>query len=397
MSDSLDSYANLKELNQKFASFFERKNTEKEPHVLEIIKRNNRETIMVNLLAFFIQDKYHDIGDKLYQNLLQCINNKSEQLDYGKLVSVKTEQSIGRLIKDEKKRIDMVIETENAIIVIEAKVNHVLNNNLVIYADYAKKLAKEKKKRKDHYKKIILSKWPSNSLERFRESNKQEKTQIEESKDWIEISWEDVLDESLSPSNEPYKSLYNSMVKSMKGDENLEEDELKVAGKNFEQIAKTFELAKAVFKVQDKKTKKLAKVVQNKFTKGSEPKIKIYSKPFEEGAFVPRVYIENEQKKEYVIDICVDIRGYQFVILKRDNDVHEDDVKEIVEELEYDCKQFVVKEFDDPTEKNDKRLIIHDKEKIQQSEFLFTNDDDDHTKIAKFAKELYEKINSPAQ
>ena len=196
MSDSLDSYANLKELNQKFASFFERRNTEKEPHVLEIIKRNNRETIMVNLLAFFIQDKYHDIGEKLYQNLLQCINNKDEQFDYGKLVSVKTEQST-----EENKRIDMVIETENAIIIIEAKVNHVLNNNLVIYAEYARELAE--KKGKEHHKKIILSKWPSNSLDWFRESKEQEESQIEESKKWIEISWEDVLDEGLSPSNDP--------------------------------------------------------------------------------------------------------------------------------------------------------------------------------------------------
>ena len=95
MSDSLDSYANLEELNKNFASFFERRNTEKEPHILEIIKRNNRETIMVNLLAFFIQNKYHDKGDELYQKLLQSINNKDEQFDYGKLISVKTEQSIG--------------------------------------------------------------------------------------------------------------------------------------------------------------------------------------------------------------------------------------------------------------------------------------------------------------
>ena len=139
------------------------------------------------------------------------------------------------------KRIDMVIETENAIIIIEAKVNHVLNNDLVIYAEYAKKLAKDEK---EHHKKIILSKWQSNSLESFRESKEQEKSQIEESnnnteesinqiknlekqieesKKWTEISWEDVLDEGLSPSNEPYKSLFNSMVKSMKGDEYLEE------------------------------------------------------------------------------------------------------------------------------------------------------------------------------
>ena len=373
MSDSLDSYANLEELNQKFVSFFERRNREKEPHVLEIIKRNNRETIMVNLLAFFIQDKYHDKGDELYQNLIQCINNKSEHFDYGKLVSVKTEQST-----EEKKRIDMVIETENAIIIIEAKINHVLNNNLKIYGDYAKALAGKK-----NCKKIILSKWPSNSLEWFRESKEQEKAQIEESKNWIEISWEDVLDEGLSPSNEPYKHLFNSMVKSMKGDENLKEDEIKVAKENFEQIAKTFEFAKTIFKEQEKKTKKLAKDVKNKFTKGSEPKIKIYSKPFEEGAFVPRVYIENEQKKEYVIDICVDIRGYQFVILKRGNDVHEDDVKQIVEELEYGVKQ-----FDDPTEKKDKRLIIHKK---NDSEFLF--EDDDYSGIAEFAHKLYKKIN----
>ena len=376
MPDSLDSYANLKELNQKFASFFERRNTEKEPHVLEIIKRNNRETIMVNLLAFFIQNKYHDKGDELYQKLLQSINNKSEQFDYGKLVSVKTEQSIGRLIKDEKKRIDMVIETEKVIIIIEAEVNHVLNNDLKIYADYAEALAGDKKKSK----KIILSKWPSNSLESFRESKEQEESQIEESKEWIEISWEDVLDESLSPSIEPYKSLYNSMVKSMKGDEYLEKKEIEEAKENFEQIAKTFELAKTVFKVQDKKAKELLKVVKNEFTENPKPEFWKYSKPFDEGAFVPRVVIE--EKGEYVIDICVDIRGYQFVILNRGKDVNENDVKQIVEELGYGVKQ-----FNDPTEKNDKRLMIHE----EDNEFLFTNDD--YKGIAELAHELYNKIN----
>ena len=171
-------------------------------------------------------------------------------------------------------------------------------------------------------------------------------------------------------------------------------NQLEVAKGNFEQIAKTFEFAKTVFKLQEEKTKKLAKVVQNKFTKGSEPKIKIYSKPFEEGAFVPRVYIENEQKKEYVIDICVDIRGYQFVILKRDNDVNEDDVRDLVKELGYDVKQ-----FNDPTEKEDKRLIIHNKEK-KKSEYLFKNNDAqtkiadyDYSGIAEFAHKLYGKIN----
>ena len=96
--------------------------------------------------------------------------------------------------------------------------------------------------------------------------------QIEESKE-SEISWEDVLDEGLSPSNEPYKHLYNSMVKSMKGDENLKKDELTTAKENFEQIAKTFELAKTVFKLQDKKAKELFKVVKNEFTGDSKPKI----------------------------------------------------------------------------------------------------------------------------
>ena len=381
MSDSLDSYANLEELNKKFASFFERRNEEREPHVLEIIKRNNRETIMVNLLAFFLQDKYHDIGEKLYQNLLKCINNKSEQFDYGKLVSVKTEQSIGQLIEGEKKRIDMEIETENAIIIIEAKVNHVLNNDLKIYAEYAEALAGEKK-----CKKIILSKWPSNSLERFRGRKEQEESQIEESNKWIEISWEDVLDEGLSPSKEPYKHLFNSMVKSMKGDDYLEPNEIKEAKENFEQIAKTFEFAKTVFKLQENTANQLLNVVKNKFAEDSKAKIWKYSKPFEKGAFVPRVVIEKEG--EYVIDICVDIRGYQFVILKRDNNVDEKDITKKISGLIYDKKQFSVKVFDDPTEKNDKRLIIHKK---NGSEFLF--EDDDYPGIAEFAHKLYGKIN----
>ena len=100
------------------------------------------------------------------------------------------------------------------------------------------------------------------------------------------------------------------MVKSMKGDENLKKNELTAV---FEQIAKTFEFAKTVFKLQDKKAKELFKVVKNEFTGDSKPKIWKYSKPFEEGAFVPRVVIEKEG--EYVIDICVDVQD-QFVILK---------------------------------------------------------------------------------
>ena len=113
-----------------------------------------------------------------------------------------------------------------------------------------------------------------------------------------------------------------------------------------------------MFKLQDKKAKQLlSEVKKMDFPKAQKieneekesPSIWKYSKPFDEGAFVPRVVIEKEG--EYVIDICVDIRGYQFVILKRDNDVNEDDVKHLLKEFEYDVKQ-----FDDPTEKNDKRV-----------------------------------------
>ena len=178
------------------------------------------------------------------------------------------------------------------------------------------------------------------------------------------------------------------MVKSMKGDEYLTDNEIKIAEDNFEQIAKTFEFAKTVFKLQDKKAKELFKVVKNEFTGDSKPKIWKYSKPFEEGAFVPRVVIEKEG--EYVIDICVDIRGYQFVILKRENNVHKEDVNDLVEQLGY-----VVKEFDDPTEKKYKRLIIHNKKeeekKKENSEFLFEGDD--YPGIAEFAHKLYGKIN----
>ena len=71
------------------------------------------------------------------------------------------------------------------------------------------------------------------------------------------------------------------------------------------------------------------------------------------------------------------------MILRRNDDVNEDDVKHLVKELGYDVKQ-----FDDPTEKKDKRFIIHKK---NDGEFLFTNDD--FKGIAKLAQELYKKIN----
>jgi hypothetical protein len=120
------------------------------------IKISQRETVMAEILAFFFDpNKPHGLGNIFLQALLNTeyhyfhekkiagilrdkINSPADGL---KNVNVKTEDSTG-----ENKRIDILIETEKLVIAIEFKINHHLNNPLMLYKKHVDEKFKDQEK-----------------------------------------------------------------------------------------------------------------------------------------------------------------------------------------------------------------------------------------------------------
>lgn len=178
------------------------------PHktFMEILKVNNREVPFANLLAFFFRpNEKHELKNLFIETLLKTkcseleansnkiTNNLLELNGYdfenaenivGENVKVIVEQkttSEQNLLNSElnNKRIDILIVAENFLICIEFKINHKLNNPLEEYKKFVtekypekrkyyvvltpyRKEVKEKIKKNDEFKQIILSHFVEN-------------------------------------------------------------------------------------------------------------------------------------------------------------------------------------------------------------------------------------------
>ena len=124
---------------------------------LEIMKVSNRETIMANLLAFYFQpSEEHGLGDLFIKALLNTpcyeLNTHSKSDLPMEISRLKSEKILWAKAQtedatDDNKRIDIVIETDRAIIAIEFKINHTLNNPLDTYVQHIEgQYSKEKPK-----------------------------------------------------------------------------------------------------------------------------------------------------------------------------------------------------------------------------------------------------------
>ena len=110
-----------------------------ERNILEIIQKENSETVLVNATSFFLHPKSggKKIEDRLLKNLMKKVKGIEYPKNTGKFLCMKNEFPCE---EDEKstKRIDIMIEFEKYCIAIEAKVDAKLVNPLHKYSDAIK-------------------------------------------------------------------------------------------------------------------------------------------------------------------------------------------------------------------------------------------------------------------
>ncbi len=95
--------------------------------------RNYYETPTTELLSFFINsDQIHSLGDVFFLGLIDSIENQNISVEnLGNINSIHTE-----VTTDKKNRIDLLIETDNGVILIECKVFHKQNNPFQDYENF---------------------------------------------------------------------------------------------------------------------------------------------------------------------------------------------------------------------------------------------------------------------
>lgn len=98
--------------------------TDKELNLFDVGTRGHFENPTTELLSFFLDSaKSHDLSDSFFKGLQSVIAEKKILSNLGFLKSVETEVST-----QNGKRIDLLVETDTALIVIECKIYHHQNN-----------------------------------------------------------------------------------------------------------------------------------------------------------------------------------------------------------------------------------------------------------------------------
>lgn len=254
-----------------------------ESHTLEIIDQENRETVLVNTLAYFLHPRLsHGLGHCIIQNLFKKINITSEES--GNFLCLTTEFPCpDPKSKKRIKRIDLVIEFEKLCIAIEAKIDSEVQNDLDAYGKHLQKRAGDR-----ITKRYLLQKRSS-------------KTFLWGS--WENITWSDLVDNcTLEDSSNKRENHLQSLFQGLK---------------NVDKTRNQIELGKLTptVKILDKKAETLKAQLKIKFPKFSCKSWKGDKKIGRE-IFEPRVVLE-DKNSGIVIDVCVGFRGLQFIIFNR--------------------------------------------------------------------------------
>ena len=264
-------------------------------NVLEIIQKENSETVLVNAASYFLHPKKggNEIQNKILDNLMSSIGKKYPE-DTGRFLCMKNEFPCESKVNTTK-RLDIMIEFEKYCIAIEAKVNSKLNNPLKEYSE----AISDRTNGRELTKLVLVKQDNFNDAKNYLKEEKIE--------DWGIISWTELLlemenyikDNNEKPSiSDPYKNLIESLIKieeSPNGLENVEEN-LRLD--------------------LEKKLKRLQRNISTLFRK-EEYDIYEWSghKQLRE-VVEPRLVLENKNNL-FKIDVCVGIRGLQFVIFKK--------------------------------------------------------------------------------
>ncbi|WP_167596473.1 PD-(D/E)XK nuclease family protein [Leeuwenhoekiella sp. ZYFB001] len=115
----------------------------------DILRVQRKETLNSNVLAYFFNpNEDHAYGDLFKNALLEVLKSKKGNINdvfYNSVISVVTEERTS-FVKEEENRlksIDIVLEGRDWCILIENKIDHLLNNPLDIYLEHAQSKKKE--------------------------------------------------------------------------------------------------------------------------------------------------------------------------------------------------------------------------------------------------------------
>jgi hypothetical protein len=270
-----------------------------ERNILEIIQKENSETVLVNAASFFLHPKNggKKIEDRLLKNLMDAIGKKYPE-DTGKFLCIENEFPCE---EDEKstKRIDIMIEFEKYCIAIEAKVDAKLDNPLDKYSD----ATTDRSNGKEPSGFVLIKEKNLRTTEEYIEQMKNKPGKMIT---WNVITWEELLDgiedyieenEILSISN-PYENLIDSLIKIYKKPKGLEDIE--------ENLRNDLDI-----KLKKLQTKLDESSISNEYNLYEWSGDKELREVIE-----PRLVLENKENL-FKIDICVGIRGLQFVVFKK--------------------------------------------------------------------------------
>ena len=366
---------------------------EYKPTFFQVIGKEHIEEIMVNTLAFFIDpNNPHSFGNRIYNAFCQAIENsliankKNEQyepLDYGKFNSLRTEITHNITGEEKSGRLDLIINCENCIIGVEAKVRHFVKNPFDIYNDLID--IKKKKSSQENIKKVILCK---------------RGTIVDpiETNGWIVVNWEDILIEEIEEiedENDVYAPLWEGLKIAFRGEKRMNEEDLKLVAENQEDYLLMYKMIENISKALEEKAKSLKTAVDSELN-FTDMNIRIWG-TFGQHA-EPRVVIEKtkESETEYVVDIVVSAKGYRFLAFDRDNSVQTKINKSLGNEG-FKYEQWIDLLVDNkPTERAliveaPKELMEGLEQSGENKEFFSAKENEDE-KIAKIAAKIYSTI-----
>jgi len=282
--------------------------------IFEIIGKVDHEVILVNSLVFFLDsDNPHSFGSTIYERF--CSEAGIDKDIFGDLKDIQTE--VYHTFEGKSGRIDIVIETDDGIIVVEAKVNAGLKNPLDVYEDYAVKTGK---KNVEH---ILLTKNANNTTN-----------------SWTNLTWGQIFQlEALD--YDSYKLLWDSLKNSFKEDVLMEKDELKKIAEKQHEYIQMYKNMQTVFDYMKNKANTVLNQLStlDNFSKedGSNKNLRIWASKFgtSDSAF-PVVVVEGKSK-DAVIDIYVQPRGYAIVVFARKD---EGQYRKLLEENGYEIKDW---------------------------------------------------------
>ena len=147
----LASVSNLKSFKALIDKFKQLDIVTKELTLFDVGARGHFENPTTELLSFFLDTaKAHNLGDCFFKGLKSLLENKNKIATLGSLENVETEVSTAK-----GNRIDLLIETEDTLIIVECKIYHEQNNPFDDYTSYGRQRITDNRKEDEQDKTLV--------------------------------------------------------------------------------------------------------------------------------------------------------------------------------------------------------------------------------------------------